>query len=258
MYFAAGTTDSAERDRLSALEAAFDSRSVQHLRTLGVQKGWKCWDVGAGGGSITRWLAEQVGNEGTVVATDIDTRFLREISLPNVRVRKLNILEGSLDSESFDLAHCRFLLIHLPDPALAIQHMIGAIRIGGWIMIEEFDFFSLQAVRAREPASAFFTAKVQETFRQVGRQQLFDPYLGRRSKTLLEEAGLVDVQSKGTVMLRNGGESEALLHVRSLPTLSEAGACSQADSHEMQTILIDPDFRFVGATVFAAWGRRRR
>ena len=33
-------------------------------------------EIGAGGGSIARWLAERVGPTGSVLATDIDPRFI--------------------------------------------------------------------------------------------------------------------------------------------------------------------------------------
>jgi SAM-dependent methyltransferase len=255
-YFAAGTADAVERERLAALESAFDSKSTQQLRRLGVTNGWKCLDVGAGGGSITRWLAEQVGDDGHVVAADIDTRFLRDIRRPNVEVREFNILDNGFEDGQFDLVHCRFLLIHLSDPQLAIKRMLRAAKIGGWVMVEEFDFSSLRAVQSEEPASAFFTSKIRDTFRNVGQAKLFDPYLGSRTRDLLENAGAPEVHCEGTVLLRRGGDAEAVLHRRSLPTLCDGGACSRADSQKMQKILMDPDFRFIGSTVFAAWGRR--
>jgi 2-polyprenyl-3-methyl-5-hydroxy-6-metoxy-1,4-benzoquinol methylase len=45
-----------ERQRLATLEGTFDSGTVRHLEALGVMEGWRCWDVGAGGGSIATWL----------------------------------------------------------------------------------------------------------------------------------------------------------------------------------------------------------
>ena len=51
-YFAARTTDEAERERLDALEAAIDPTSRRHLEALGVGPGWTCLEVGGGGGSI--------------------------------------------------------------------------------------------------------------------------------------------------------------------------------------------------------------
>ena len=87
-YFAADTPFQAERERLSILERLFDARTKEFLTELGVAKGWQCCDVGAGGGSITRWLAQAVGPAGRVVAVDQNTRFLEDIELPNVNVLK--------------------------------------------------------------------------------------------------------------------------------------------------------------------------
>jgi hypothetical protein len=44
----------------------------RYLAALGIQKGWHCLEVGAGHGVVARWLAEQVGPTGRVVATDIN------------------------------------------------------------------------------------------------------------------------------------------------------------------------------------------
>ncbi len=67
-YFASHTPDDAERERLACLEQAVDPRSIRQLAALGVTRGWTCLDVGAGGGSITRWLARRVAPDGRVVA----------------------------------------------------------------------------------------------------------------------------------------------------------------------------------------------
>jgi hypothetical protein len=65
-----------EDERLDVLERALDSGSRSVLLEAGVQPGWRCWEAGAGRGSIARWLAGIVGAAGHVVATDLDqTRF---------------------------------------------------------------------------------------------------------------------------------------------------------------------------------------
>ena len=43
------------------------------------------------------WLAEQVGESGEVVATDIDLTYLKQLNLPNLEVRQHNILNDPLD-----------------------------------------------------------------------------------------------------------------------------------------------------------------
>ncbi|MGH8999638.1 MAG: hypothetical protein ACRDY7_09630 [Acidimicrobiia bacterium] len=42
-----------------------DSSTVRHLEALGVGAGWRCLEVGGGGGSVGRWLGERVGSDGT-------------------------------------------------------------------------------------------------------------------------------------------------------------------------------------------------
>ena len=57
-YFADHTAEESEHERLSLLEQIEDPRSQRHLAALGIQRGWRCLEVGAGHGSIARWLAE--------------------------------------------------------------------------------------------------------------------------------------------------------------------------------------------------------
>jgi len=81
----------AEDDRLSLLEQIFDPLS-RRRREL-VQPGWRCLEVGSGRGSMAVWLARQVGENGHVVATDIDLTYLNRLDVPNLEVRQHNILD---------------------------------------------------------------------------------------------------------------------------------------------------------------------
>src|SRR5271154_7189425 len=81
-----------ESQRLHYGQAVHDPPTVECLEAIGVARGWRCLDVGAGAGSITRWLAQRVGPEGHVVALDYNTRFLT--GLPNnVTVRQADVRE---------------------------------------------------------------------------------------------------------------------------------------------------------------------
>lgn len=128
-----------EDGRLAMLEAIQDPGTTRRLDQLGVEDGWQCLEVGAGRGSITRWLAGRVGLAGSVVAADIDPRFLTDMP-ENVEVRKLDIREEDIETERYDLIHCRALLMHLPDPAAVLTKMVGALRPGGLLLAEEADF----------------------------------------------------------------------------------------------------------------------
>src|SRR2546427_8101766 len=105
-YVLADAEHDAERARLDLLEQAGDPISQRRLSALGIGRGWRCLEVGAGGGSMVRWLAREVGPTGAVVAVDINTRFL--VDLPaNVEVRAHDVRADDFEPDAFDLVHCR-------------------------------------------------------------------------------------------------------------------------------------------------------
>jgi hypothetical protein len=105
-YLAADIDADTESGRLQLLEACHDPGTIRRLDRLGVSRGWRCLELGAGYGSIARWLAERVGPTGSVVAADIDPRFLTNMPA-GVEVRRLDIRHDDLEVDTYDLVHCR-------------------------------------------------------------------------------------------------------------------------------------------------------
>ena len=97
--------------------------SARLLTNLGLAAGLARASRSAPGqGSMARWLAEQVGPEGRVMATDIDLQFVGD-QPGNVILRRHDIAVDPLPAEHFDLAHARAVLQHVPGPrAGAGQH----------------------------------------------------------------------------------------------------------------------------------------
>jgi len=123
---------------LQVLERLRDPLTVRRLQRLGVTAGWRCLEVGAGAGSIARWLSHAVGPTGQVVAIDIDTRLVQNLDEPNVEVRTLDLLGTEWDLAGFDLVHARALVHHLPGrQKRAIARLISSLRPGGWLLLEE-------------------------------------------------------------------------------------------------------------------------
>jgi len=143
MTYAFQNARAVQRERLAALAEALDPGTVRQLVSIGVGRGWRCLEVGAGGGSIAAWLSERVGDGGAVVATDLDTTVLRERSRPNLEVRVHDVLEDELPDGSFDLVHLRLLPAWLSEPQRALQRLASALRPGGWMLAEEMDFGSV-------------------------------------------------------------------------------------------------------------------
>ena len=111
------------------------------LERLGLGPGWRCVDVGAGGGDVSVALAEMVGREGRVYAVDSDPAA-RDVAAAAAAAfsQVLAITQAGEDlllPEPVDLAFCRFLLMHVIDPAAVLRRMGQAVRPGGWVVAQE-------------------------------------------------------------------------------------------------------------------------
>lgn len=129
-YVLSGTEADAETSRLSLLEQVSDPSTMSVLARLGVRLGWRCLDVGAGHGSISRRLAEIVGPEGRVVAADIDLSHLDTGGYDNVSMRELDVAADDLGGP-YDLVHARHLLVHVPNAELVVRRLVTALAPGG-------------------------------------------------------------------------------------------------------------------------------
>ena len=111
------------------------------LERLGLQEGWRCVDVGAGGGDVTLALAELVGRNGRVYAVDSDPRARDVVARHAASLTQVLAItqagEDLLLPEPVDLAFCRFLLMHVHDPLAVLRRMGAAVRDEGWVVAQE-------------------------------------------------------------------------------------------------------------------------
>ena len=125
--------------RFAALSALFDPATLRQFDACGMAHGWRCWEVGAGGPTLVRKIAERVGAAGYVLATDIDVSWTQEAASRNVDVRSHDVARDAPPGDSFDLVHARLVLVHVPDRDQALRRMVSALRPGGWLLVEDFD-----------------------------------------------------------------------------------------------------------------------
>jgi ubiquinone/menaquinone biosynthesis C-methylase UbiE len=111
------------------------------LDRLGLGAGWRCVDVGAGGGDVSVALAEMVGRDGRVYAVDSDPLARDEVAqAAAAHTQVIALTQAGEDlslPEEVDLAFCRFLLLHVLDPAVVVAKMAAAVRPGGWVVAQE-------------------------------------------------------------------------------------------------------------------------
>ncbi len=247
-----------ERRRLDVLEQVFDAASRDCLGRVPVPPGGRCLEVGAGAGSIARWLCARVGPAGRVVATDLDTGFLETLTEENLEVRRHDVVADELETEAFDLVHARLVVEHLPQRDRVLRRLVAALRPGGWLVLEDFDWTSL--VPARACTGGDLLARSVEALALVFSAAGVAIDYGRSLPLDFRAAGLVDVAAEGRVHVGLGGTPAATWWQLSLAKLGRpmigTGLITEAELDELLRTCDDPGFCFLFPTLVTAWGRR--
>jgi SAM-dependent methyltransferase len=261
-YVYADHADRTELDRLRLLEASADDSTNRVFDRIGVGAGWTCLEVAAGAGSVARGLAQRVGPSGHVVAVDIDLRFLgpSDKRLPfNLEVRQADVLADDLGPGGYDLVHTRHLLAHLGRRAgMAIERMAGALRPGGWLVVEDIDLGRIAIVNANPGAQAAVDV-VLKAMRRIIVDRDGDPRIGLRLPVLFEEAGLADIGVDARLPYVRGDSGQPLVAVATLralrPQLIERGVPVSVFDTALAA-LSRPGCRAFDPVQIAVWGRR--
>ncbi len=123
-----------EAERIDDAAVIYDPVTTHRLRALGVGPGTRCLEVGAGTGTVARWLLREAGAR-EVVALDRDTSALGEAPEQGLRVVTADVTDESLDLGTFDLIHARFVLMHLPERRRVLARLASRLNPGGRILL---------------------------------------------------------------------------------------------------------------------------
>jgi SAM-dependent methyltransferase len=244
-----------ERQRLRLLEQMLDPGTIHILEQRGMRPWWHCLELGAGCGSIARWLTSRCP-EGHVVATDIGTTFLAELSAPNLEVLRHDVVAEDFPPGLFDLIHTRWLLANLPEREEVLSKIARWLAPGGWLVTEEVDFFLADS--SPQPALRRLIAAFEQLLASSHGADFRWPR--RRLPAALSEVGLVELGMSVSARHIGDGSPDDAFHRLSMaqirPGLVGGGLLSEAEYTAGMDPLDDPA---VIDTVFAniaAWGRR--
>jgi ubiquinone/menaquinone biosynthesis C-methylase UbiE len=254
------TLDPAENAaaRFGAISRSFDERTKRLLQERGLAAGWRCLEAGGGGGSIARWLSDQVGEDGHIVATDVDTRLLEAIQRPNVEVVRHDITRDPLPHAAFDLAHTRMLLIHLPEPDEVLGRLASALKPGGWLVCEEFDSASAAFDVQTSPDEVLL--KTHAAMGQLRRDRGGDLRYGRRLYSRFRSLGLTDLGADGYIsIVRRGSPVSTLLRASyqlRRTAMIDAGYITEDEFDADLARMDSSDFMMPSPTMWTVWGRK--
>ncbi len=219
-YVFARTREQREFERLQAIERIFDPQTRRWLLATGLRRGWDCLEVGAGAGSVAKWMRERVGDSGRVVALDTARRFLSDLPANGVEVLKADVRTAPIEPGTFDLVHARFVLIHVAHWRTALNSMIKALRPGGWLVLEEPDFASARAIAGPDELRRAFenvNRAIEAMFSQRGLNYAF----GARIPSLFQNQMFQNIRVQNSAPIERGGSPVASMMRLSTSQLRE-------------------------------------
>jgi SAM-dependent methyltransferase len=244
--------------RFAALAAIYDPQTIRHLETLGVARGWRCLEVGAGSGTIAKWLADRVAPTGHVLVTDVDTRFLEPLRGPALDVLAHDIGSDALPEAEFDLIHARLVLMHVRQRDTALARMVSSLKVGGWLLVEEYDSCSIPPDPALSSGEVLLQTHVAmlRLLEDGGVNRRY----GRLLSGLLRASGLTSVGSSAQLFMWQSG-SPGMAMVRAnfeqlRDAMIEANYITPQQFDEDLARLNNPSFVMPSSILWSAWGRR--
>jgi ubiquinone/menaquinone biosynthesis C-methylase UbiE len=190
-------TDDDEQRRLSLMNDVLLNSAM--LREMNLRGDERILDLGSGLGQFTRMMARSVPN-GEVIGIEHSDEQLSaakrlaandgETSLADFRSGDALDLDLGSDWGTFDVAHTRFLLEHVPEPLRVVKSMVNAVKPGGRIVLADDDHGVLRLWPEPSGWMDLWNAYMR-AYERIGN----DPHVGRRLVQLLHEAGAQPVRN---------------------------------------------------------------
>jgi len=186
-YHQTGAEAEDEAARLRRQAAAIWGRERDALLAAGLAAGQRLLEVGCGPGGVLERVARDLGR--APVGVDLDPQLLVRARAAGPVARADGAALPFADG-AFDFVLFRLVLRHAPRRAELLREAARVVRPGGVVCAVDVDE-SATAFDPEPPAwPALKGALAQSAVRRGG-----DPFVGRRLRRLLVEAGLVPTQT---------------------------------------------------------------
>ena len=193
-------------DRRSAASHAF--YLLPHLRT-----GMKLLDFGCGPGNISVGLADRIapgefhGIDMEESQVELARSSAQDGSHDNMTFHVGNVYELPFDDNTFDVAHCHAVLMHVPDTQAALAEVKRVLKPGGILSSREAII-----------ASSFLAPQPPEitnawgVFSRLLQGNGGHPDFGKEMKVAMLEAGFTDIRASASFDSFSSADDIAFLH----------------------------------------------
>jgi ubiquinone/menaquinone biosynthesis C-methylase UbiE len=250
--------------RLYVLHNIYGPAGRRILLQAGLKAGMHVADFGCGVGAVTRVLGEIVGPSGSVTGIDASAEQIEQAAeicensgLSKFAFRTTDACATRLPAASFDLVYCRFLLLHLTDPAACLREMRRVLRPGGILVIEDGDLASAASV----PPTALnaFAA----LFKRLGPKRGVNYSIANNLYHMVKDAGFTDPRIEihqpagcrddhGVLLTWSVAEAGPAFVAEGLITHPEL----KRTLDQMEVAAFDPDVLVLAPRMSVVWARK--
>lgn len=206
-----------------------------HLMPL-LQPGMRVLDFGCGPGTITVGLARAV-DPGEIHGVDVEESQINLARAAanagghdNATFHVGDVTDLPFDDNSFDVAHCHAVLMHVPDTTKTLAEVKRVLKPGGIIASREFILGS----SFLEPDTEY-TADAWATFGNLLKANGGHPQMGKQLKNKLIEAGFSDIRATASFDYFSAPEDIAFFHAFIGDWFYSADVIAAATKHGLAT-----------------------
>ena len=214
----------------------FDPVTQAHLARLGIPPGARCLEVGAGSGSIARWLAGRA----------------------NLEVRALDLAAEPVPPGPWDVIHERLVLQHVPERVDVLGRLVAALAPGGLLLLEDFDTGEVRTLDRDGPDHELIVRVAQAFNRLLGTRGGVSDFAAGALRTL-RAYGLVGTGASGYVAVDTGGTGWATVQAANAAQVRD-GLVGQGtppeDVDRFVAVMAEPDTIVGSSVLISTWGRR--
>ncbi|MCZ6855754.1 MAG: methyltransferase domain-containing protein [Gammaproteobacteria bacterium] len=222
-----------EDERVARYEKMFVWREGQKalIQPAGIGEGQVVLDVGSGPGFFALALADMVGEAGSIIGVDINTRFVSDankrasdrdnVSFHHVTDHRLPFPDGD-----FDRVICKNVLEYVPDLEATLFEVHRVLKPGGRLHVIDSDWGFVVV----EP----WGKKTVERFFEAAAAAFKEPYIGRRVPGLMAATGFSSIEVKLSPFVDREGTGLNVLtnmasYIKTLGTLPDEEVAALLD-----------------------------
>ncbi len=255
-----------EQRRLQQQARELAQESTWLFDQIGIGPGSRVVEIGCGPQGCLELLSDRVGPEGYVIGVELSEPavatargFLADRGITNAEVRQGHGAATGLETQSFDFATARLVLVNIPEPEKIVAEMAALVKPGGVVALHEADWIA----HLCDPALPEWD-RLMQALVTYSKENGIDLFIGRRIARMLRAAGLTDIRLNPLVHVYEPDHSRRPIFLQFVHNLRdrivERGLLSEPEFAEcyssLERHISDPNTFVMSHSFVQAWGRK--